>query len=97
MSRHKKTRKEKIIADYRHQVYILKDKSSTESVLDKDMSFNNSTPAPAIAVYEDSYTNTHVLRDITKTGILTFSIITFQIILFFLLTRHIITLPIVKY
>jgi len=88
MSKHKKTRKEKIIADYRHQVYILKN---------KDIPFNNSIPAPTTPVYENPYSNTHILKDITKTGILTCFIVAAQIILFFLLTRHIIIFPFVKY
>ncbi len=93
--KHKKTRKEKIIADYRHQVYILKNKSSTDSVLDKNIPFNN--PTLAIPVNENFYSNTHVLKDVLKTGILTCSIIAAQIILSFLLKRHMITLPMLKY
>jgi len=85
-ARHKKTRKEKIIADYRHQVYILKN---------KDMPLNNSTLN--ISVNDGAYLNTHVVKDVLKTGILTGSIIAAQIILFFLLKNHIISLPIVKY
>ena len=86
MTKHKKTRKEKIIADYRHQVYILKN---------EDMPL--SKPTPTIVNNENPYLNTHVLKDILKTGILTCSIIAGQIALFLLLTKHIITLPIVKY
>jgi len=84
--KHKKTRKEKIIADYRHQVYILKN---------RDIPLN--TPTPTIAVSENSYFNTHILKDVFKTGILSSSIIAAQIILFFLLKKHIITLPMLKY
>lgn len=84
--KHKKTRKEKIIADYRHQVYILKN---------KNISSNNFTPA--IYVSENSYVNTHVLRDVLKTAVLSFSIIAAQIILFILLKNHIITLFMIKY
>jgi hypothetical protein len=89
-ARHKKTRKEKMIADYRHQVYVLKS---------KDILSNNQidNPIPAITISENIYLNTHALRDILKTGILTFTIIALQIILFFLLQKHILTLPIVKY
>jgi hypothetical protein len=86
--KHKKTRKEKVIADYRHQVYILKN---------KDVPLNNSTPIVAVATNNNLYSSAQVLRDITKTGILTCSIIAGQIILFFLLMKHIIILPIVKY
>jgi hypothetical protein len=84
--RHKKTRKEKVIADYRHQVYILKNNSAL---------FNN--PTPAIVVDEKSYTRTYVLKDILKTGILTCSIIAAQIALFILLKRHIFSIPNLSY
>lgn len=86
MSKHKKTRKEKVIADYRHQVYILKN---------KNIPLNNSTLA--IPVNENSYSNTHVLKDVLKTGILSFSIIAAQIILFFLLKRHLVSIPNLNY
>jgi hypothetical protein len=86
--KHKKTRKEKVIADYRHQVYILKN---------KDIPLSKIAPIVAVAANNNPYSNAHILRDVTKTGILTCSIIAGQIILFLLLTRHIITLPIVKY
>jgi hypothetical protein len=86
-AKHKKTRKEKIIADYRHQIYVLKN---------KDIPFKNPILATDVT-NNNSYSNTHVLNDVIKTGILTCSIIAAQIVLFFLLTKHVITLPIVKY
>jgi hypothetical protein len=84
--KHKKTRKQKIIADYRHQVYILK---NSETTLVKSTS--------ATAVVENSYINTHVAKDVLKTAMLTCSIVALQLILYFLLQKHVITLPIVKY
>ena len=86
MSKHKKTRKEKIIADYRNQVYILKN---------TDILPVNSTITTTIS--NNAYFNSHILRDVMKTGILTAFIITAQIVLFFLLKRHIIILPMVNY
>lgn len=86
MTKHKKTRKEKIIADYRHQVYILKN---------KDIPINNSSLV--VAINEKSYFNEHIAKDILKTGILTCSIIAAQIILFFLLRRHVISIPNLNY
>jgi ABC-type Fe3+-citrate transport system substrate-binding protein len=86
MSKHKKTRKEKIIADYRHQVYILKN----------NIPLGNST-ATTIAINESSDFTANILKDVLKTTILTCAIVVAQIILFFLLRRHIINLPIVKY
>jgi hypothetical protein len=84
--KHKKTRQEKIIADYRHQVYILKNNNTLS---------NN--PAPAIFVSENSYFNTHVLKDVLKTGILTCSIVAAQIIIFFLFKNHVIRIPSINY
>jgi len=86
MSKHKKTRKEKIIADYRHQVYILKN---------NNMPLNK--PAIVISVNENLYSNIHVLKDLLKTGALTCAIVVAQIILFFLLKRHILLIPNLNY
>ena len=86
MSKHKKTRKEKIIADYRHQVYILKNNIPLSNPI-----------VTAIAVNESSDFTANILKDVLKTTILTCTIVVAQIILFFLLKRHIINLPIVKY
>ena len=86
MTKHKKTRKEKIIADYRHQVYVLKN------------SYTPPTNSPVtLTVNANSYLNTHVFKDVLKTGILTCSIITMQIVLFLLLKKHLIILPMLKY
>ena len=86
MSKHKKTRKEKTIADYRHQVYILKN----------NIPLSNPT-VTTIAVNEGYDFTANILKDVLKTTILTCAIVIAQIILFFLLKRHIINLPIVKY
>ena len=85
MSKHKKTRKEKIIADYRHQVYILKN----------NIPLSNS--ATAIVIKENSDYSVNILKDVLKTSVLTCAIVIAQIILFFLLKRHIVSLPIVRY
>lgn len=85
-ARHKKTRKEKILADYRHQVYILRN---------KDISLDN--PTSAMALRENPYFNTHILKDVLKTGSLTFSIIAVEIILFLLLRKHVFSIPNLNY
>jgi hypothetical protein len=84
--KHKKTRREKIVADYRHQIYVLKNEN-----------IPSDTPAPAIVINENSYFHTHVLKDVRRTGMLTCAIVAAQIILFFLLKNHLITLPMIKY
>ncbi len=83
---HKKTRKEKIIADYRHQAYTLGNKT-----------FTPSPEIETIMVNKSPYSYAYVLPDVLKTGLLTFSIVAGEIILFFLLKNHIIILPMVKY
>lgn len=85
--KHKKTRKEKIIADYRHNFYTLEQ---------KNISYPNSINNSEIVKSElNSYS--YVSRDVIKTGLLTFSIIAAQVILFFLLRNQIIMLPMLKY
>jgi len=86
MSKHKKTRKEKIIADYRHQVYILKN---------DNMPLNK--PVIKIPINENSNSNIHVLKDLLKTGILTCSIVVVQIVLFLLLKKHVLLIPNLNY
>ena len=73
----------------------MKNKSGTDSVLDKNISSNNSTLA--ISVSGNSYVNAHVLRDVFKAGALSFFIVAAQIILFVLLKKNIITLSMLKY
>lgn len=85
-AKHKKTRKEKITADYRHQVYTLKN---------NDLPINN--PTAIVTTSENTYFNVNIKRDVAKTGILTLIIIALQIILLYLLQKHIIALPMVKY
>jgi predicted secreted protein len=87
MSKHKKTRKEKVIADYRNQVYILKN----------SIPLSNSATTTTIAIKENADFTADILRDVLKTTILTCAIVVLQLVLFFLLKRHILNLPIVKY
>jgi hypothetical protein len=86
MSKHKKTRKEKIIADYRHQVYILENKNIPVN-----------SPAIPDSINESSYFSTYILKDVLKTGILTCSIIVAEIIFFFLLRKHVFLIPNLNY
>lgn len=105
--KHKKTRKEKIIADYRHNVYTLKNKSSTsfsrddtsnhevfEKVLDKNLTISAPTVA-SVTVNTNSYS--YVINDVVKTGALTSFIIAGELILFFLLKNHILKIPGIVY
>ena len=84
--RHKKTLKQKIIADYRHKEYILENKNTPLNVSTSHVSVN-----------KNSYSYAFILQDVVKTGLLTASIIAAQLVLFFLLKNHIITLPKISY
>lgn len=90
MSRHKKTRQQKVMADLRRQkfVYTLENKNLT-NVLPAD------TPTATTIITNLPYS--YIKHDILKTFLLTASIIGFQIILFVLLKNHIIVLPMVSY
>lgn len=81
---HKKTLKQKIIADYRHQVYTLKNKNTPH------------LPTPIILTDKNS-SYAYVLNDVFKTGILTSCIIALQLILFFVLKKHIFSIPNLNY
>ena len=85
--KHKKTRKQKIIADYRHNFYTLKNNNA--SVVDY--------VAKPTVIKANTNSYSYILHDVTKTGFLTFSIIIAEIILFFILKNHIITLPKISY
>ena len=84
--RHKKTRKQKIIANHRHQVYILENKNTLLNI-----------PTPVISINKSSYSYTYVLNDVFKTGILTLCIIALQLVLFFVLKKHIFSIPNLSY
>lgn len=83
---HRKTRKQKIIADYRRSLYSLENKNTSFNIPVQTL--------PVNAVNKkDSYSYTHVVNDIFKTSILTICIIAAQIILFFLLKNHVLKIP----
>lgn len=90
MAKYRKTLKQKLAAEARHQTYSLKSQniilpnapiSKTETVLP----VNSSNLYPFL------------ISDLKKTFILTLSIVAFQIILFFLLKHHIFVFPGINY
>lgn len=85
--KHKKTLKQKIIADYRHQIYSLENKNIYPS--------ENINSPTTLHVDKPSYS--YILHDISKTLILTLALIGSQIILFFLLTKRILSIPYLSY
>ena len=86
-AKHKKTRKQKIIADLNRNIYTLKN---------KNISSLNPT-INAITFNKGQYSYSYVFHDVMKTGILTFVIAALELILFFLLKNHMITIPKINY
>jgi hypothetical protein len=98
MSKHKKTRSEKIISDLRKKLqtankYSLETINQTEKKTDQDKQtkIKNNYQLEGQNIKMISYTNTFYLtHDLLKTGLLTSGIVIFQLILFFLLKNHVI-------
>ncbi len=87
MGKHRKTRKQKIIADYRHNIYSLENQDIPP--------VKPTVVTTTINVASNPYP--HVISDISKTAILTIFIIIGELILFFLLKNPIIILPKISY
>jgi hypothetical protein len=92
MGNKQKTRKEKIIADLRRQLYSLGNQGVASSENYKPKHTGNSK---VVTTTLNAYP--YLLHDILKTGILTMSIVACQVILFLILKKHILVLPIVSY
>ncbi|MFH1186730.1 MAG: hypothetical protein V1697_00995 [Candidatus Levyibacteriota bacterium] len=82
----RKTRKQKMISDYRRQLSLDK-----ETVTQYSLSSEKLEEAPRekqVVVNINTSSYPYLKGDLTKTGILTFFVISAQIVLFFLLQRH---------
>lgn len=101
MGKHKKTRKEKIIADLRHQLYSFKhqDFPSQNSSIIKPINPQEKQVLSNINSFANTLINSYpyLKHDVLKTLILTMSIVAFQILLLLILKRHIIVLPGIHY
>lgn len=103
MSKRKKTRQQKIIADLRRQVHITK-KTTTDTTLQsayEDRPYvvpEKFTPPKNISMqtYSAPYEHTHLQKDVRKTMILTSSIVACELLLFFLVQNRIVSLPFVN-
>lgn len=99
MAKHRKTLKEKKVADLRHKFYSLDgvrlgfDAKNIPFVKTKIFSEIKNDLIPTATTSKYPY----LLHDILKTGVLTLSIIGIQLILFVLLKNKIIALPMVQY
>lgn len=95
MSKKRKTRDQKILSDYRRQsspvTYQFTDQSAPAY---KQQTLPTSSPSSSLV---HASNHTFVIKDLTKTAILTFGMVVFQVILFFLLHNHKLTIPFIRY
>lgn len=97
MAKKRKTREEKKLADLRH--------SFTHDLVSKAISGTKITLptkeiiSPLEKTKSPSPTNLYpyLIKDLSKTGLLTTAILTIQIVLFFLLKNHTLTIPGLNY
>ncbi len=95
----RKTRKQKITADLHRQLYSLK--SQEPLIYQKEKSEEAPKVNPAVQIMQNKIPQTatatvnypFLIRDITKTGILTIAIAIAQLFIFFLFKIHILKLP----
>lgn len=106
MSRHKKkTRKQKVLADLHRKIQSLEAQNFVAIKEEKKIKIQNPIRTPEIkptiisAPSRSLSINTHsfLIKDISKTGILTAVILALQFILFFLLKNRIISLQGLNY
>lgn len=91
MSKHKKTRQEKIIADLRRQLLQTEriiPLSSPQSVSEESQQYNNS-PVRVSSLQTAPY----LFSDLLRTSLVTCAIIAGEFTLLFLLKKHLIILP----
>ena len=93
MRKHRKTHKEKVIADLRRQLYSFRDQNIVPSK--PKLSIEPQGRPTASSILTNTYS--YLLHDILKTGIITMSIVAIQVILFLIFKNHILKLPGVSY
>lgn len=86
MGKLRKTREQKIAADYHHSLYTFENKN-----------ISITPQLVTTTVSKSTYSYSYVLNDMRKTGILMLLILAAQIILLFLLKDHIVKLPFITY
>lgn len=97
MAKKRKTRQQKIIADLRHNFnHPLVNQSPSEAKIKlQEATINQSVQKAKKITPANEYP--FLVKDITKTGVLTVSILAFQVALFFLLKNHTLTIPGLNY
>jgi len=93
MAKHRKTREQKKLADLRHSfrhVLVSQTTPAAKIKLPQKVTFRPLTqPNPTVLTGAYPY----LVKDLSKTGMLTLGILAFQIILFALLKNHVLTIP----
>ena len=111
MAKKRKTRQQKILADLRHNFNhaIVNQKMPSVNIPAKRESYKQKFPSEQVQktaliktaqkFQSPSSANAYpyLIKDLSKTGILTVAILTFQITLFFLLKNHILIIPGLNY
>lgn len=96
MSKRRKTRQQKIIAEFRRQVSpSVKSEKPIATLSQATFSLPTMQPVKPVAVQTAS--TAYLKYDIAKTGVLTLAIIAAQLVLFFLLKHHTLVVPNLAY
>ncbi|MEK7450522.1 MAG: hypothetical protein AAB662_01120 [Patescibacteria group bacterium] len=90
MAKHRKTLKQKLAAETRHETYSFK----SQNIILSNTLVNKTAIIPPV---NSSNLYSFLISDLRKTFILTLSIVAFQIILFFLLKHHVFVFPGINY
>lgn len=97
MAKKRKTREQKKLADLRHSFIhdlVSKEISETKITLPtKDLI----SPLEKTKIPSQTNLYPHLIKDLSKTGLLTTAILTIQIVLFFLLKNHTLAIPGLNY
>ena len=97
MAKQRKTREQKKLADLRHQfIHTLASQTPPAvkiKLQPKDIINPSSKPNQQLSVNKYPY----LIKDLSKTGVLTLGILAFQIILFALLKNHTLAIPGIGY
>ncbi|HYM64884.1 MAG TPA: hypothetical protein VES68_00140 [Candidatus Sulfotelmatobacter sp.] len=94
MAKKRKTKEQKKLADLRHSFSHTTIANQPVFTVKTDTIKKEIKPSPAkIQSSSSKETYPFLIKDISKTGILTAAILGFQVILYFLLTKHSLKIP----
>lgn len=93
MAKRRKTRKDKKLADMRHNFThsILNQAHFETKISIQPKTISQSLITKSVVTSSNAYP--FLIKDLSKTAMLTLSILAFQIVLFFLLRNHIFVIP----